>query len=163
MAEGITISGLDDCLRFFDNAPENVVKATRNALRDASKVTAKMIRGRMDKRFRRLVRFKVTNKGHLNAGIGLFNDGKGTGQHADMPDWFKAYWKNYGTLEGRDPQHHFDQPVNHSKTQAAKNRRNRMGIAHRNFYDEAITGWQETFVPAFRESMSKQEDQFYKR
>ena len=163
MAEGITISGLDDCLRFFDNAPENVVKATRNALRDASKVTAKMIRGRMDKRFRRLVRFKVTNKGHLNAGIGLFNDGKGTGQHADMPDWFKAYWKNYGTLEGRDPQHHYDHPVNHSKTQAAKNRRNRMGIAHRNFYDEAITGWQETFVPAFRESMSKQEDQFYKR
>ena len=163
MAEGITISGLDDCLRFFDNAPENVVKATRNALRDASKVTAKMIRGRMDKRFRRLVRFKVTNKGHLNAGIGLFNDGKGTGQHADMPDWFKAYWKNYGTLEGRDPQHHFDQPVKHPKTQAAKNRRNRMGIAHRNFYEEAITGWQETFVPAFRESMSKQEDQFYKR
>ena len=79
MANGITITGLDDCLKFFDNAPENVVKATRNALRDASKVTAKMIRGRFDKRFRKLIRYKVTNKGHLNAGIGLFNDGKGSG------------------------------------------------------------------------------------
>ena len=27
MSQGITISGLDDCLRYFDNAPEELVKA----------------------------------------------------------------------------------------------------------------------------------------
>ena len=41
---GISISGLDDCLRWMDQMPENCVKATQTALRDASKEVTKTIR-----------------------------------------------------------------------------------------------------------------------
>ena len=73
MSQGITISGLDDCLRYFDNAPEELVKATRKAMRDASTKTSKMIKQRIPKRWNRLMKYKVSNKGHLLATIGMFN------------------------------------------------------------------------------------------
>ena len=71
--DGLTITGLDDCLKFFDNLPENVVKATRNALRDGGRATAKQIRQRVPKRWTRLVKTKVTNKGNLYVTTGMFN------------------------------------------------------------------------------------------
>lgn len=165
--QGITISGLDDCLKFFDNAPENLVKATRKSLKDASKTTSKMLRNRIPKRWRNLVKYKVTNKGHLNAVFGLFNTKLAQGHQnpkgAPIPDWFKAYWLNYGTLSNRDPEHHFQQPVKHRKTAAAINRRNTTGIRPRNFFEAALPGWEGVFFQEFQKSLKKQENELYAR
>ena len=159
MSQGITISGLDDCLRYFDNAPEELVKATRKAMRDASTKTSKMIKQRIPKRWNRLMKYKVSNKGHLLATIGMFNGHQSQGNQpkgGKIDDWFKSYWLNYGTLDKRDPEHHFDNPVKHRSTAAAKRRRNTAGIEPRKFFEEAIQGWQTTFVETFTESLKKQ-------
>ena len=165
--DGLTITGLDDCLKFFDNLPENVVKATRNALRDGGRATAKQIRQRVPKRWTRLVKTKVTNKGNLYVTTGMFNGHQSQGHQpskkAPIDDWFKMYWLNYGTLEGRDPSHEFDRPIKHAGTAAARNRKNRTGVQHRNFFEEAIKGWRETFMAAFNESFKRQERELYKR
>lgn len=169
MAEGITISGLQDCIKFFDNAPENMMKATRKALREASKETTKLVRAKTPKRWRRMLRYKVvkTYKGDLNAVFGLFNNKMAQGHQnpngSQIDDWFKAYWLNYGTLDKRDPEHQFQRPVKHSKTAAARRRKNTAGIAPRKFFEQAIAGWSDPFVRAFQESLRKQENELYDR
>lgn len=167
--EGITISGLDDCLKLFDQAPANLVKVSREAMRDASKATTRMIRAKMPKRFRRLVRYKVIKnsaRGTIHALLGLFNGHQQQGHQnpgASRDDWFKAYWLNYGTLYNRDPNHQFREPVKHRKTAAAQRRRNNMGVRPRNFFEASIKGWQGTFVEAFGKSIKNQEDKLYQR
>ena len=169
MSNGITISGLEDCLKLFDQAPENLVKVSREALRDASKATTRMIRTKMPKRFRRLVRYKViknSTKGTIHALLGLFNGHQRQGHQnkaGDVDDWFKAYWLNYGTLSNRDPNHQFREPVKHRKTAAAQRRRNSQGLRHRNFFEASIAGWQGVFTDAFSKSLKDHEDKLYKR
>lgn len=169
MSTGITISGLDDCIRLFDHAPENVMQVSRAALRDASRKTSRIVRGRIPKRWQQLVRHKVskTYKGNLNAVFGLFNSHVAQGhqnpQGSPVPDWFKAYWLNYGTLSRRDPNHQFQQPVKHRKTAAAGRRRNREGIEPRKFFEAAVAGWEGPFVEAFQASLKSQERKLYER
>ena len=89
---GISISGLDDCLRWMDNMPQNCVKATQTALRDASRDVTKTLRQRTPKRWRQLVRYKVKKlqNGKLNAALGLWNGHQQQGHqnkkwHDDQP------------------------------------------------------------------------------
>lgn len=167
--EGITISGLDDCLKLFDQAPANLVEVSRTALKDASKVTTRQIRGRLPKRWRGMVRYKVMKtyqKGDLHALLGLFNGHQRQGHQnkaGNVDDWFKAYWLNYGTLSKRDPEHQFRTPVKHRGTAAAARRKFAEGIEPRKFFEASIKGWQGTFVEAFGKSIKNQEDKLYER
>lgn len=168
MADAITIQGLDDCLRFFDQAPENLMKVSRTAMRDAGKEVSKMARQRLPKRWRKLVRSKVLRsyKGNLQVLWGLFNGHQRQGHQnkkGDIDDWFKAYWLNYGTLGNRDPEHHFQTAVKHRKTAAAARRRNTEGIKPRKFFEASIQGWEEVFTKAFSASLKDQEDKLYER
>lgn len=163
MAKSIKIDGLDDVMRWMDDCPENCVKASRTALREAAKKTTKAIRPGVPKRWRRLVKYKVSRmqNGSLVAGMGLFNGHQRQGRHTDVDDWFKAYWANYGTLTHRDPNHKFQQPVKNGSTSAAKRRRNNVGQKAQNFFESATRGYEERFVRAFEEELAKQEDTFY--
>ena len=165
MAENITISGLEDCLRWMDKAPENCMKATRNAMRAAGKKTATKIRRGMPKRWRRLVKSSVDKNrdGTLSALIGLFN-GKQRQGHQNpkgqpVDDWFKAYWANYGTLTQRDPNHNFKEPVKRGSSR----RRNDIGQSHQNFFEAASAGYADVFVEEFETALANQEQIFYER
>jgi len=158
------IDGLDDCLKALDAAPDNVVKMTKAAMREAAKKTTRTIRQRLPKQFwRRLVRYKMT-KGTLSENayvlMGLFNKGK---KNADgtsyISDWFKAYWANYGTLKHRDPAHRFDYPVK----APTKRRRNNEGQMSTNEFEAAIEGWENEFMQSFEDEMAKQQDKLYDR
>lgn len=168
MANAITIQGLDDCLRFFDQAPENLMKVSRTAMRDGGKEVSKMARQRLPKRWRKLVRSKVLRsyKGNIQVLWGLFNGHQQQGhqnKNGAIDDWFKAYWLNYGTLANRDPEHHFQTPVKHRKTAAAARRRSTEGIKPRKFFEAAIQGWEDRFTEAFSASLKNQEDKLYER
>ncbi len=162
MAEVAYIEGLDDCLRCLDQAPENVVKMTKQALREAGKKTSRQIRQKTPQRFRRLVKYKVF-KGRtsrdMNMLVGLFNKGQSKNGNSEIPDWFKAYWMNYGTLMRRDPGHHFEQSVKRN----VRNRRNNVGQPAEKFFESAKAGWEGTFMESFRQSMKDQEDKLYDR
>ena len=161
-----TIEGLDDCLKCLDAAPANVVKMTKAAMRAAAKKTSRSIRQRLPKQFwRRLVRYKMS-KGQLSQNsyvlMGLFNKGKKNADGSSyIPDWFKAYWSNYGTLEGRDPAHEFQYPVKHRNTAAAANRRGQGGIQHQNFFETAIDGVDEVFMEAFEQEFDNNLDKVF--
>ena len=126
MATQTYITGLDDCLKCFDQAPKNLLKVVKKALKEGGKRAAKELRKAMPRRFKRLVSNKVVKgvaSGDYSALIGAFNRVKSGTNEPD--DWFKAYWKNYGTLTKRDPNHKFDYPVKRLN----RKRRNEVGQA----------------------------------
>lgn len=160
----IRIEGVEDCLRMFEQVPENMLKISRAAMRAASKETAKKIRKGTPKRFRRLTRYKVgkTAAGNVYARIGLYNGKQISGNQpkkGQIPDWFKAYWANYGTLKHRDPSHPFQYKVKPK----SRHRRNDVGQRAQNFFEGAIQGWEDVFVEAFSNEIKKQEDELYNR
>lgn len=164
MATQTYITGLEDALNCFDQAPKNLLKVVRKALKDGGRQAAKEIRKAMPRRFKRLVSYKVVkgaSSGDYSALIGAFNKVKSGTSEPD--DWFKAYWKNYGTLTHRDPSHKFDYPIKPDHWAAAKRRRNRVGQPHENFYDGAVAPARDSFVRAFQDSLKQQEDKIKER
>ena len=161
MAEYRTyITGLDDCLKCFDQAPKNLLKVVKQALRDGGRQAVKEMRKAMPRRFKRLVSMKVVKgavSGDWSALVGAFNKVKSGTSEPD--DWFKAYWKNYGTLTHRDKSHKFDYPIKHLN----RKRRNEVGQPHENFYDGAIGPAQDAFIRAFQDSVKRQEDKLKER
>jgi hypothetical protein len=154
------ITGLDDALKCFDKAPSNLLKVVKQALREGGKEAAKEIRKAMPRRFKRLVSCKVVKgslSGDWSALVGAFNKAKSGTNEPD--DWFKAYWKNYGTLTHRDDAHKFDYPIKHLNHK----RRNEVGQPHENFYDGAIGPAQDAFLRKFQDSVKSQEDKLKER
>ena len=157
------IQGLEDCLRWMDKLPENCIKVSRSAMRDASRSVTKKMRTRTPKRWRRLVKFLVnkSSDGTLAAWIGLFNGHQQQGhQNKDakaIDDWFKAYWANYGTLTHRDQSHSFKYGIKNRK------RRNNVGQRPMNFFEFAANGAESEFVDAFSKALAEKERDFYDR
>lgn len=162
MPAAFRIEGLDDCFRCLDMAPENAVKMVNTALRTASRKTAKQIRMKMPFTFGRLVRYKVFKgkiTGDTNALVGLFNNKKREkNENKEVSDWFKAYWKNYGTLRHRDPDHQFLYKIRWERP-----KRNKEGQLPERFFERAIVGWDVPFFESFAESMKDQENKLYDR
>lgn len=175
MPNGITITGLDDCLKAFDKAPENLLKISRTAMRAGAKPVVQQVRQQTPKRFRRLVKSKLVRmrSGDSNILIGLFNNHASggyqpkTGKRID--DWFKAYWANYGTITRRDPAHQFESPVKrptykyNARGQKVRERRNNVGQSAQNFFDKAVSGFENRFIDAFQESLKAQESTLRER
>lgn len=161
----VTIEGINDAMRAFEKAPEKMDKIIVTAMRSACKPVAKDIRSKTPSRFKKLVKSKVkaNNNQEVEAWIGLFNGKQKNGRQGKtkVDDWFKAYWQNYGTLENRDPIHHFQSPVKHNKTRAARNRRGHRGIKARHFYpydDGLPQSIVQQYLHELQGSLKKQED-----
>ena len=154
------ITGLDDALKCFDQAPKNLRNVVKTAMRAGARQAKKEIRNVMPRRFKRLVSYRV-KKGRvskdLNAEVGVFNKVKGVGKERD--DWYKAYWKNYGTLARRDSSHQFNEPIK----KLGRKRRNEVGQLHENFYDKAIEPAKSAYLRAFQDSVKRQEDKLKER
>lgn len=164
MPQAIRIEGVDDCLKMFDNAPENSLKICRKAFKSASRATAKHISKGIPKRFRKLVRPKVgkTATGNIYARIGLYNGKQASGKQpkdGKTFDWFKAYWANYGTLSRRDPSHHFEYKIKPK----SRYRRQSVGQPALNFYDRSIVGWEDVFTSEFEKTFNSSSEELYNR
>lgn len=161
MATGIHIEGVEDCLKMFEDAPDNAVKICRKAMRAGARGVANHIRRSTPKRWRGLVKSRV---GTLPGGMpwaraGLYNNKKASGNQSSKDpafDWFKAYWANYGTLSRRDPNHHFQYGVKPNVE-----RRQDVGQPAQNFFEGAIRGWDEAFVNAFEAEVEKNKNEIY--
>lgn len=170
MASYENIEGADELLEIlsFDRRKFNAV--AKKCFQEAARATAKKIRSDVPSRWKRLVKGKsyIAPDGTVASGYGLsykpkqFNGSKPK-KGEQIPDWFKAYWKNYGTLEGRDPSHQFRTPVKKSSTNAAERRRNRSGEKAENFFEDAIRDHEKTFNDAFHKAVDKRKDEFFEK
>lgn len=175
----VKIEGLDECLRAFDKADANMFKVSKDAMKAGNKAVTKQMRATAPKRWRKLIKAKVYRlpNGKLAARAGLYNSGQSGGHqnksaNGAIPDWFKAYWANYGTLSRRDPNHRFDYPVKSAKKvtskqarmkgQSVKYRRNDSGQPAQHFFENAISGWEDKFIRAYKDSIKQNEDKLLK-
>lgn len=163
MARGVRIEGVEDCLKMFENAPENALKVCRKGMRKGSAAVAKKIRAGVPKQWRKLVKYKVGKlpNGELWARAGLYGAKLAKGASDDDPafKWFKAYWANYGTLSRRDPSHQFQYKIKPK----SKYRRQSVGQPAQHFFEGSLSGWDDAFVAAFGAEVKKNEDELYDR
>lgn len=163
----LSVDGLDECLRMFDNLPDNILKMEKTAMRKASAAVSKNMRKAIPKRFRKLVKYKMYEDRDRNTYvlIGLYNRKEIAGHQPDSGDpvfdWFKAYWANYGTLARRDRNHKFKFGI---KPKGPGNpRRQSVGQKAQNFFAGAISGWQNVYVETFEKEFKANEDKLYGR
>ena len=153
----MTIEGLAECLHTLDEAPNVMIKAVKQSMRKAGGELARDIKSGTPPRFKSLVKCKVMKariSKNLSSAVGLY---KGRTNGTEIPDWFKAYWKNYGTLARRDPSHRFDRPIKGDGTTAASRRRNNVGQFYERFFEVALpSGWESRYVASFVAEMKKQ-------
>ena len=161
--KAIKIVGVEDCIRMFEKAPQNIMKISQKAMKQASKATAKQMRQGIPKRWRKLIKYKVKNTdGKISARIGLYNTHLATGyqpKNGKTFDWFKAYWANYGTLKHRDRSHQFQYDIKKN----VRRRRNNEGQPAQNFFENAIQEWESVFMNEFEKEVQKHEDEIYNR
>ncbi len=160
MPLSIRVEGLDDCLKALDRLPENALRMTEAALKEAAQPVAKRMRSKMPARFRKLIKSKVIKaerrmNGNSTAIIGAFKRRKQ--DEKEVNDWFKMYWQNYGTLSHRDPGHEFVFPI-----KKGKRRRNNVGQDHLNFFEAASEGWDQMMYNNFIAAIKKRDKELLK-
>lgn len=163
MAIRARIDGVAEMARVLDSAPAGMAKVVKTAMRSGANAVTRQIRNGVPSEWSELAKAKVgaTRRGSIYAAAGLRN--KKSTSKGEVPKWFKAYWKNYGTLTRRDPSHRFDNPIKPDRYSTAKRRRNSVGQRAHNFFEEAINGWEDTFTAAFEKSMKNQEKKIFGR
>lgn len=149
----VRIEGVSDVLRMFDNAPEELLKAAKKAMRSACNVEKRNLKRGIPQKARPLVKSKVksTRAGDVIARFGMFMDGVRLKEDDENMRWFHFYWKNYGTLSKRDPSHQFMYPIKNKN-----DRKNNIGQEHENFYEAAVSGYETRFVENFKKSLKEQ-------
>ncbi len=163
----IDIKGVEGVMKTFDMLPDNILKMEKESLKVAARETAKHIRKGIPKRFKKLVKFKVYDRGPKGtyALMGLYNRHERQGEQSNggdpVFDWFKAYWANYGTLKRRDPNHKFKYKVKPKKE--GDRRRQSVGQPAQKFFENALNGWQEICMEKFETAFKQREDQLYNK
>lgn len=160
MSMYVRIEGLDECLKALDRLPENALRMTEAALKEAAQPVAKKIRSGMPPIFRKLIKAKVIKaerrmNGNSTAIIGAFK--RRRQDEREVNDWFKMYWQNYGTLSHRDPGHEFVYPI-----KKGRRRRNNVGQDHQNFFEAAAEGWFQMMYSNFIAALKKRDKELLK-
>lgn len=157
MGASIKIEGLNELLRGIDRSPENLLKASQTAAKKAASETSKAIKRETPERWRKLTKSKVkkSRTGQIVATMGYYGKRGDPRNRAAVDDWFKLYWKNYGTLRLRDQSHHFDNKVRREGTAAARRRRNNTGQRPEHIFENAVRGWEKRYYQEFDKALDK--------
>lgn len=169
MSVTLQIEGMSDCMRWCDAAPKDMVKLAKKAMRSGARAVTKRMMPKIDERWRPLVKYALEggkNDQDLACNVGLFNGRQRQGHQSasgTVDDWFKAYWKNYGTLTRRDPEHHFATSIRPAHQSRSRRRRNNVGQPHLNFFENALEGYEDVFFDAFSRTVNDNIEDCYER
>lgn len=150
--EGVVrVENLDKVLKRLNNTPKDFGKVVQSSVRAGLNAVKRDISKAAPSRFKKIVKSsaKRSKEGVFSGRAGFF------AARREIPDWFKAYWKNYGTLTRRAAGHKFSTPVKSDSSAAARRRRNRTGQRAEQFFDAAVENWQARFLQVLRDSMRK--------
>ena len=139
------VENYDEMMREFDGLYDAGLKASKRCMQAGARAVSKQIRAAAPSAFRRTI------------GASIKRNKEGLPSGKSVPVWFKAYWINYGTLEHRDPEHHFAYKVKNLRGKAGVDRRG--GIRPRNFFEAGLNNWDKVFASAFEAQLDKEMQQ----
>lgn len=161
------IEGTRDYTQFLKRYPLECNKIVLKALRESARPVGIAIRRKAPiEKWRRLVKVKASQSKesgrlYVTAGYSGKKRSGGKDKYGNDPnwEWYKAFWKNNGTLRRRDSNHEFVYPIR-SRSQ---HNRNQEGIRARNFYEQAVEGMEPKVERAFIRSIDKQHEKLIKQ
>lgn len=144
------VIGAEAVQRAFDRFPDEMIKEMRKSLRRRTKPLLERVKSASPKtEWNDFATLKMKSKGgRVSSTIGFFGD------QAKGIEWFKAYWLNYGTLAGRDPEHEFKYRVN-----ANRRKKQRHGIDYENFFENAVKGQDEVVMAQVEKDLEQYVEQ----
>jgi Bacteriophage protein of unknown function (DUF646). len=151
MANKCEIEGVDEALQRINEFPFECKKIIKKAIRETGNAMRKEIRGGMPySSFRSAVRVvvKESKSGTDYTKVGIFKSNSSSS--GGIPAFFKAYWLNYGTLQNRDKNHHFENAIK------SQSRDKKGGIKPRGFFEAAVDGKEAMFQNVFIKSIERQ-------
>ncbi|WP_303181901.1 hypothetical protein [uncultured Butyricimonas sp.] len=126
----ISVEGVREVLELLYDYPKEIDKIAKSALR---KAVAPLVRDVKRANPIKGVKISVKSLKSFNPGLkyGYFGE-VGGNNRLEVSPWFKAYWKNYGTMSRRYPGHKFLTGV--------KGRGRGKGVRPRLFFENAVEG-----------------------
>ena len=149
MSVTITVEGADRIAKLMQDYPKESDKIIKKAFRKAARpYLARMKAGVQASHATDITaKAKVSQKkGEIMLSAGLF--GKPRMEDKKTWAWFKEYWKSYGTLQGRDPNHQF-------KTSVKSTSSGRRGIKYDNWWENLTDGWDQQIADKVCEEVEK--------
>lgn len=151
------IEGTKELLKKLDNFPGSAKRAMKEAMKAGGKAAAKVQKSINSDRWPELIRYGVHTDalGRMYTNVGYQTRAKRGAKGTGIPNWFKAYWMNYGTLSNRDPAHKFKRHVRRH----VSGRRNNVGQTARHFFREG----HPSVVQAFSGALEKKFDELIEK
>lgn len=146
----VKIEGVDNALKVLEAYPINAHKVIDKAIRKAGTQAVKEVRSAVPhKDWRKMAkgRLKSYKEGGSYFKFGLYGDKSSA--DGKITNWFKAYWKNHGTLARRDPNHHFD----YKRKRVSANWKG--GIRPSNFFEPSAERALKIFADKFEQELNK--------
>lgn len=159
MSVTLTIDGADRVEKMLREYPGEMGKLIKKAMRRAAKPHLATIRGSVpfpEWKSDLTIKAKVVEKkGRYMLTAGVF--GVERIGNKEIPAYYKWLWRNYGTLQNRDPNHSFK-----TKIKNAKGRRNNIGQPATGEFERITAGAAEKIAEDVRDTIENSIDKFEK-
>lgn len=152
------VKGADALLKKLDAMPREAEKIALRAMREAGKEAARVQKQVTANYWPGLVKSSAHKDafGKPYVSVGYQSRTKKGARGADIPDWFKAYWMNYGTLKHRrEDIHKFQRKIRNVK------RRNNEGQPAKLFFQEGHPMVRRAFDSALKKKFEELIEKYY--
>lgn len=147
----IKIEGYEGAMEILNRYPDNSIKAVKAAMRNAVKPILSNIKSQAPSAgTRKIVKAKFVRSDNLSLLFGFYGNKRGNKGSREVPDWFKAYWINYGTLKMRYAGHKFQFPVKRNTFKRSA------GIKPRLYFEAATEGKEGIILQNFNKELEIQ-------
>lgn len=143
----VKLEGVDDALKTLKEYPNKINSVVKKSLKVAVTHTIQSMKSFAHPKFRKIVKYKLMSGRSPAIKFGFFGTKGETPAGGKVPVWFKAYWKNYGTLDSRFPGHAFER----KRKQATKKWRG--GIMPVLFFERSVVGKEQEIYSRFENAL----------
>lgn len=143
----VNLSGVDEALSTLEQYPNKINSVVKKALKASVNPTIESMKSYAHPKFRKIVKYKLMRGRNPLIKFGFFGKKGEFPNGKNVPTWFKAYWKNYGTLDYRFSGHSFE------RKRKALTAKWTGGVKPVLFFERSVAGHEEEIFNRFKESI----------
>lgn len=148
--EFVRLEGIEECLQTLEAYPSKVNSVVKKALKSAVTPTLNEMKAFAHPKFRKIVKYKLMKGSNPAIKFGFFGTKGETSEGENVPTWFKAYWKNYGTLDSRFKGHTFE------RARKTKTKDWTGGVRPVLFFERSVVGKETAIYQRFQQNLEQE-------
>jgi len=146
--EYVKLEGIEESLKILEAYPNKINSVVKKALKNAVDPTINEMKSFAHPKFRKIVKYKFMKGRNPAIKFGFFGTKGETSEGENVPTWFKAYWKNYGTLDRRFAGHKFE------RERKLKTKNWTGGVKPVLFFERSVVGKEATIYQRFQQNLA---------